>query len=123
MVDRITVIESARRIVIERESEYGGASKTLNAMAEMFSLYLGHPVEAHDVALIEIIQKVVRLKQTRGTHADSWIDIAGYAAIGAEAAFNDKETRQNLELVKERLCVELGLDPIQAEEDRRQAKG
>lgn len=118
MVDRKTVLESARRIVIERESEYGGATKTLSHMAEMFSLFIGHPVEAHDVALIEILQKVVRLKQTRGVHADSWIDIAGYAAIGAEAAFNENETRQNLELVKERLCVELGLDPVQAEKGR-----
>ena len=69
MVDRTTVLESARRIVIERESEYGSAAKTLAGMSEMFSLFLGHPVDPHDVALLEIIQKVVRLKQTRGVHA------------------------------------------------------
>lgn len=120
---RSQVLESARKIVVERECTYGGATKTLSAMSEMFSLYLDHPIEPHDVALIEILQKIIRLKQTRGLHADSWIDIAGYAAIGAETAFEGHEVRQNLELVKERVCAELGISPVPEARSAKQKAG
>jgi 6-phosphogluconate dehydrogenase len=92
-------------------------------MAEMFSLYLDHPVEPHDVALIEILQKVVRLKQTRGLHMDIWIDIAGYAAIGAETASESHEVRQSLELIKERICAELGVEPLPEARGSKQKAG
>lgn len=122
-MNRSQILESARKIVVERECTYGGAPKTLAAMAEMFSLYLDHPVEPHDVALIEILQKVVRLKQTRGLHMDSWIDIAGYAAIGAETASESHEVRQSLELVKERVCAELGVEPLPEARGAKQKAG
>lgn len=39
----------------------------------------------HDVAILNILQKVARLIQSPH-HIDHWIDIAGYAACGAECA-------------------------------------
>lgn len=83
-------------------------------MAELISLYLGTPVHAHDVAIIEIIQKCVRLKQARGRHIDSWIDIAGYAAIACEVVHEQEAEEERFAQVKERLGESLGITPLQA---------
>ena len=83
-------------------------------MAELISLYLGAPVHPHDVAIIEIIQKCVRLKHAKGRHVDSWVDIAGYAAIGCEVVHDEEEQDIRLAIIKERLGESLGVGPVSA---------
>jgi hypothetical protein len=41
------------------------------------------PFSPFDVAIMNILLKIARLANSPG-HADSWIDIAGYAACGAD---------------------------------------
>ena len=48
-------------------------------------LYQGHDVDPEQVALCMAGIKIARLIQTP-THADSWLDLAGYAAVGSECA-------------------------------------
>jgi len=73
-------------VTTERNHDYGDPSDTLTEMAALFDAFTGTKIEPYEVAIFNILQKVVRLRRTRGTHADSWVDIAGYAAIGGEVA-------------------------------------
>lgn len=88
-------------------------------MAELISLYLETPVHAYDVAIIEILQKCVRVRQSNGRHVDSWVDIAGYAAIGCEVVHEQEAEDARFTEVKKRLGESLGVAPIQAPRGER----
>jgi len=66
----------------DRQKAYGDWSDNAADIATMWSVILGREVTARQVALCMAALKVIRLKH--GPHADSWIDLAGYAALGGE---------------------------------------
>lgn len=68
-----------------RAEQYGEAYEGFARIAGLWSDLFGFPFEAQDVALAMILVKVARLGPN-GAHFDSWADIAGYAALGAEVA-------------------------------------
>lgn len=86
---RQTLLREAERITSsDRNKSYGPAEDNFTHIADMWQVYLraqGYDVELHnyDVAQMMILLKVARLA-TNPLHADSMIDIAGYAACGAE---------------------------------------
>lgn len=85
---RTQILQSATAIVQgEREQSYGGPESSFTAIAELWTAYLGRPVHAQDVALMMALMKIARLKTAQGVHWDSWVDLAGYAACGAECVF------------------------------------
>lgn len=88
-VTREAVLETASSLINgDRADQYGDALDTHERIAGMWSWLLGErevELEAHDVALMMICVKLVRaIKNPQ--YADSWTDIAGYAALGAEMA-------------------------------------
>ena len=54
-------------------------------IASLWSVVLGQDVTPEQVALCMTCLKVARLMETPA-HEDSWVDIAGYGACGAEIA-------------------------------------
>jgi len=85
VTDRKEVLDSALKLVAEdRNNTYGEPEKNLERIAQLWTAYLDHPISAKDVALLMILLKAARLSHM--DKSDSWIDIAGYAAIGAEVA-------------------------------------
>lgn len=66
-----------------RRAEYGPPKASFERIATLWSATLGHTVTPAQVALCLVQLKVARLVQTND-HADSWVDLAGYAACGAE---------------------------------------
>jgi predicted solute-binding protein len=66
----------------DRAKEYGDAKKNFEDIARLWSVVLGIEVTAQQMALCMIMVKAARLMKT--DHEDSWIDIAGYAALGGE---------------------------------------
>lgn len=68
-----------------RAEEYGDAAEGFTRIAELWSDLFHYPFSPEDVALAMILVKAARLKHHSG-HFDSWVDIAGYAALGAEVA-------------------------------------
>lgn len=68
-----------------RAEEYGDATEGFEHIAELWSAAFRYPFAAEDVAVAMVLVKVARL-ETNPTHFDSWVDIAGYAALGAEVA-------------------------------------
>ena len=76
------LLRKAGDTVKERSEHYGEPDINLKLVAQYWSVYLGQPLATADVAAMMSLLKVPRLQQTID-HADSWIDLAGYAGIGA----------------------------------------
>lgn len=60
--------------------------KSHAAIARYWTEYLGINVKAVDVAVMMCLFKMARLQSNKFADLDSWVDLAGYAACGAEIA-------------------------------------
>lgn len=69
----------------DRGRDYGRPRDDYGRTAALWSAYLGVPVTAEQAAVCMILVKVSRLAHSPG-HADSIIDIAGYAAVVEDCA-------------------------------------
>lgn len=91
-----SVLEAAIQTVADRGVPYGGVEDNFNRIARLWNAHLfnrfdvneGGMVEiaaldASDVAMMMALMKIARL-EANPSHADSWIDVAGYAACGGE---------------------------------------
>lgn len=83
-MSREAILDAARAAVQDRDASYGTPARGIALVAKMWSSLLGTPVTSAQVALCLVALKASRLAHAP-THRDSWVDIAGYAAIGAEA--------------------------------------
>lgn len=66
-----------------REQDYGTPEENLSITAALWSGYLGTKVTALDVSMMMCLLKISRIKNGGGS-GDSFVDLAGYAACGAE---------------------------------------
>lgn len=92
------VLQTAEKLICgDREAVYDDAFDNFTKIALMWSSTLGAPVTPVDVAMCMIQVKLSRLTNTP-EHRDSWVDIAGYAALGAYVAsrMNDDPPAPNL---------------------------
>ena len=88
-MNRASTLEQAAQAVLrDRNKEYGEPEDLYQPVAAKWSATLGAPVSPAQVILCLIDLKTCRLAHNI-THADSWIDVAGYAACGAEVATAD----------------------------------
>jgi hypothetical protein len=78
-----TMLRQTADIVAARRKAYGDASLLFTQIARRWSLTLGTEVTAAQVALCLIDLKLSRLT-TDPAHADSIMDVAGYAVCLAE---------------------------------------
>lgn len=87
--------EATACVTKDRNSTHGEPEKNFDNIAGYWNQYLGSKLKenitAKDVAAMCILIKMSRLS-TSPTHADNWIDIAGYAACGGEIATQDDST-------------------------------
>lgn len=75
-----------------RETNYGSPEKSLTWISRLWSAFLEREITPAEVSLMLALLKVARLKNNP-KHVDSWVDLAGYAAIGAEAVTQKKEDK------------------------------
>lgn len=90
---RADILHAAEKCVCgQREQDYGTPEDNFETIAELWETYLrracvdeagGVYVDANDVAMMMALLKIARIA-AGGGKADSWIDLAGYAACGAE---------------------------------------
>ena len=82
-------LEKAMECVLKnRQDQYGDAEDCFGMIAGLWSAYLapaGVEIDPYDVACMMALLKVARI-QANPKHGDSWVDLAGYAACGAELA-------------------------------------
>ena len=96
-ITREYILREAARIVCEdRNAQYGEPEDSFRAIAEFWETYVRERcvskgadvcIEPADVAMMMVLLKVART--FGGTKADTYIDIAGYAACAAEAEANN----------------------------------
>lgn len=90
---RTELLDAAARIVTrDRNSTHGAPEESFGRIAAMWSGYLGVTLDPADVAAMMILLKVARIGHNP-INADNWIDIAGYAACGAELMGVDSEAQ------------------------------
>lgn len=90
---RADILHAAEKCVCgQREQDYGTPEDNFKTIAELWETYLrracvdeagGVYIDANDVAMMMALLKIARIA-AGGGKADSWIDLAGYAACGAE---------------------------------------
>lgn len=90
MTDTLTqakrTLDAARDIIVgERHDDYGDPGESFTRISQIWSAILGTPVTPGQVALMMAGLKMSRLAATPD-HEDSWVDLAGYAALGAGVA-------------------------------------
>lgn len=79
-------LEQAMGCVLhDRNNEYGKPEDCFGVIANFWSVYLGCKVYPADVAMMMSLLKIARIKANKG-YADGYVDLAGYAACGAECA-------------------------------------
>ena len=86
-------LDAAQKIINgDRAEEYGPAERNFDDIryewAPIFERIRNNPdekLDCIDVAMIQCKTKIARLLRNKW-HRDSWIDLIGYAAIGAELA-------------------------------------
>ena len=74
---------AAKCVLQDRNSSYGGPEDSFGVISNFWSVYLGRKVCPHDVAMMMALLKIARIKGNKG-YADGYVDLAGYAACGAE---------------------------------------
>lgn len=82
--------KAAELVAKERQDEYGPVGENLARIAAMWGAYLGVRLAPHDVAALMVLLKVSRIAYAPKT--DSWVDVAGYAAIGEELSADGTAT-------------------------------
>lgn len=95
------LLDALEKVSGEREQDYGRPENSFRGIANLWNEWLsarGLPgttiITPADVAAMMALMKLARLSNNMG-HRDSWVDLAGYAACGAEIV---DPTREQLEL-------------------------
>ena len=85
-MNRTEMLKKSNSIITgERENDYGEVENNFAQIASYWTLYLNgrSALNPEDVAAMMILLKIARLSSGHSTE-DSWIDTAGYAALGCE---------------------------------------
>ena len=75
----------------ERETDYGPPENNFQRIADLWSAYTGYIFTSVDVAMMMALLKIARV--AAGGTDDSFVDLAGYAACGAEI-YTEGESEQ-----------------------------
>ena len=99
MTRRECLDAAAECVLKDRAAEYGKVENNFKRIADLWEAYLHAPISALDVAMMMALLKVARAK-ANPAHADSFVDLAGYAACGAECAAGKRQAEGCEELVR-----------------------
>ena len=83
-------------VLKDRQNQYGGPEDSFSLISSLWSAYLGVVVDMVDVAMMMGMLKMARIRGNKG-YADGFVDLAGYAACGAECAATQEETGKVLD--------------------------
>lgn len=86
MTDRAEILTIAEEAINgERARSYGDPAEGFGKTGALWATHLGldKPLTPTDVAIMLILLKISRLGVSPD-HQDSWVDVAGYAALGGE---------------------------------------
>ena len=85
-ITKEALLDAAKGTVADRGLNYGSPEDNFGRIARLWNTHMTNrhngPLTPADVAQMMVLMKVARLENTPA-HLDSWTDIAGYAACGA----------------------------------------
>lgn len=88
-MNRKACLDAAKEIITkDRNSQYGEPEDCFALIAKLWTAYTAVNLSSADVAAMMIMLKVARVRNGKAKE-DSWVDMAGYAACGAECAVCD----------------------------------
>ena len=91
-MNRLDTLKAAAECVCgSREEDYGSPEDNFAVIAALWTAYTGTDVTPKDVAMMMALLKIARAKA--GSKPDTYIDLAGYAACGAE--ISAREPKRN----------------------------
>lgn len=83
---RTDVLKQAETCVNgQRDQQYGSPEANFTAIADLWTAYKGVYFRPLDVAMMMALLKIARIR-SGPNKADSYVDLAGYAACAAEVA-------------------------------------
>lgn len=87
-MNRLDTLKAAAECVCgSREEDYGSPEDNFAVIAGLWTAYTGTDVTPKDVAMMMALLKIARAKA--GSKPDTYVDLAGYAACGAEISARD----------------------------------
>lgn len=108
-MNRLDTLKAAAECVCgSREEDYGSPEDNFAVIAALWTAYTGTDVTPKDVAMMMALLKIARAKA--GSKPDTYIDLAGYAACGAEISERTASTSDaagGTEAGKTASCVKL----------------
>jgi hypothetical protein len=91
---RAETLDKAKQCVCgQRVNEYGSPEDNFQLIANLWSAYKNTEFTAIDVAMMMALLKIARIKTGTATE-DSFVDLAGYAACGAD--INNKKEKEKI---------------------------
>ena len=91
---RAETLDKAKQCVCgQRVNEYGSPEDNFQLIADLWSAYKNTEFTAIDVAMMMALLKIARIKTGTATE-DSFVDLAGYAACGAD--INNKKEKEKI---------------------------
>lgn len=101
--------EVERYVCSDRQNAHGDAEDNFAHTAQLWSAYLGQPIDPLNVAAMMVLFKMSR-QRACPTFRDNWIDAAGYAVCGAgiAAKISDRITEKVMAAViqdEARVCA------------------
>jgi len=112
-MNRLDTLKAAAECVCgSREDDYGSPEDNFSVIAALWTAYTGTDITPKDVAMMMALLKIARAKA--GSKPDTYIDLAGYAACGAEISERDpkrtastSDADEGTEAGKTASCVKL----------------
>lgn len=90
-MEKTEILNTAAGLISgDRKKTYGDAREDFTRTGNMWAQVLGVPVSPEQVAICMTLLKIGRLCNTP-SHLDSWVDAAGYLALGGEIATEDAD--------------------------------
>lgn len=119
-MERKEILGEAERCVCgQREQDYGSPESNFAIIAKLWGGYLDTEISTVDVAMMMVLLKVARIKNGGGS-GDSFVDIAGYAAVGGELAgvLTGKTCREESEVAQiKQESAQIEQESVQAEQE------
>lgn len=89
-------IKKIEEILKQRGETHGHHEDVLTKIADYWGNYLGIEINAFDVAKMMVLLKISRAQFGSEWNTDDYLDMAGYALLGAEICIDDEELREEI---------------------------